>query len=220
MRLGMGALLAACVLSSVSSVLPAAVSLSFEEFTGIPMFSSPPYPANCRVSNQYINNYGVSFTSGSPYIYVLAGGSSQSPDGINVVYGSKPNGDPTFTVPIRGTFSLPSNPAVSAVSNYVSAYVDKWGSPSYTVTLAAYDVDGKLLATTTKPDVGGEFLSVSVSGIHYFELSTTTPDSGGAGFDLVTFNDVTAVPEPTATLAYMVLGGAGLTRRRRLSVAA
>jgi hypothetical protein len=215
------------------------VTLNFDSLPSMDYFSGAPIPAAAQLSTQYLDTYGVSFTSVNPYVAVVNLGVGHATSGTNGIGGSTPVGILTYDrqYPIIATFFSPSHPHATGITDFVSLRGDLAGS-NRPITLNAYDVNHQLIATFTTLDVGGATLSVAAPGIHSVEFLGTA-DTFGVAVDDFTFNSVTpfhhghghghghghhdhwligtlsadngvgAVPEPS-TWAMMLLGFAGL----------
>ena len=200
------------------------IVLDFEELDATAV-SWDVVPNSAKLSDQYLNTYGVSFQSLSkPYVavvYLSEGFATSGTNGITSVSGDDRQvydaGNPLFA-----SFYDPANPSTPGVTDFVSLRGDTFGYPEQTVTLEAYDLDGSLLDTHSVSDVGGQTLSVSAVGIHTVKF--IGPDIqpygelGGVGLDDFTFNPITPIPEPS-TFILLTSAAAGmlccLIRKRR-----
>jgi hypothetical protein len=206
--LGFTALLATTQLTAASTV-----TLDFDNLPSMSFIAGTPIPVAARLSTQYLDTYGVSFTSGSPYVAVVDLGVDHATSGTNGIGGSTPEGILTYAqqYPITATFFDPAHPHAPGVTDFVSLRGDLHGQspPSQLVTLNAYGVNHRLIASFTTADVGGETLSVAAPGIHSIEFFGSLLDVPGVAVDDFTFNSVTSVgqgvPEP-ATLTMLLLG--------------
>jgi hypothetical protein len=204
--LGFTALLATAQLTSAS-----AVTLDFDSLPSMDYHAGAPIPVAAQLSTQYLDTYGVSFTSGSPYVAVVELFPGHATSGSNGIGNSTPGGILTYDrqYPIIATFFNPAHPHSPGVTDFVSLRGDLNGTPQYLVTLNAYGVNHMLIASVTTADVGGETLSIAAPGIHLVEFLGTPDDVGGVAVDDFTFNTVTSVgqgvPEPS-TLAMLLLG--------------
>lgn len=214
-----------------------AITLNFDSFNGManrpiwPFPSPPPYgepatvPNESRVSDQFLASDGVVFSSDIPYIAVVditTGDISpdHAPSVPNAIGGVASNGKLSYSAPIIGNFFLPSDPSVKAITDFVSASTDTRGIGGL-VLLEVFDTEGQLLGSTSAIDFDGPILSLSLPGIHSFRLS----GDGTAGFDDITFNEVTAnqvasVPEPSSALGLLAFGALGsvLFKRKKAQI--
>ncbi len=218
----------AVVLITTHMASASIITLNFDSLPSMPFQSGAAIPVAAQLSTQYLESYGVSFTSGSPYVPVVNLGFGHATSGTNGIGGSTSAGILTYNqqYPIIATFFNPAHPNAPGVTDFVSLRGDLVGSGAL-VTLNAYGVNHKLIATFSTVDIGGEILSVAAPGIHSIEFIGTS-DNAGVGIDDFTFNTVTSVggiasvPEPS-TWAMMILGFAGvgfLAYRRRNKTAA
>ena len=187
------------------------IVLNFDDLSGMNFDAGPPIPTSSQLSSEYLSSFGVLFSSGSQYVAVVNLGAGHATSGTNGLGGSTPEGNLTYssTYPITATFFDPSNPTVSATTDFVSLHGDLAGFPNQSVTLNAYDISGQLIASVTVVDIGGETLSIAIPGIHSVQFLGSLGDVPGVAVDDFTFNSVTPVPEPS-TWAMMILGFAGV----------
>jgi hypothetical protein len=195
----------------------ATITLTFEDIQGMSVYSGGLIPVESRLSDQYLNDYGVVFRSGSPYAAITNLGLFHATSGTNGILATLDNGIRTNTVPISISFFEPGDSATPFVTNSVSARTDLWGTQgAYSATLTAYDVSGMLLGSVSVPDSNGQLLAFTAEGIHSFELSSTAPDTAAIAFDDVTFETPSAVPLPAAVWLFASgLLGFGLTSWKR-----
>jgi hypothetical protein len=185
-----------CIIAITLSAMSAApaqsprVVLDFEGLKGMTFWSRSPIPAESRLSDAFLRTYGVQFTSGNSYVAVVENGFDHAVSGKNGIGGATSDDKLTYDsqVPVVATFFDPSNPALSGVTDFVSARGDLWGS-GLSVTMKAFDVNGNLLTEASASDTGGETLVVSSPGIHSVEFHGTIDDAGVA-LDDFTFNRV------------------------------
>ncbi len=207
-----------CIVVSLPFILlpvhGAAIVLDFDSLPGMSFSHGTPIPAVSKLSDEYLHTYGVEFSSGSPFIAVVALGAGHATSGINGIGGSTSEGLLSYESPILATFFDPNNPFTPAATDFVSVRGDLWGlGITQTVTMTAYDVHGNQIGSYSALDTGGETLTVSVPGIHSVRLSGSIA-SGGVAYDDFTFNAVSPVPEPT-TMLLLASGLIGLVGFRR-----
>ena len=93
--------------------------------------------------------------------------------------------------------------------------MDVVGSNGGAFTVQFFAINGSLLGTITQGISGdGSFGFRATAGEQIRGVSITNTDSGGIGYDNVTFNAVSEVPEP-ASVAMWGLGALGLVFARR-----
>jgi hypothetical protein len=162
--------------------------IDFETIHGMPN-AIETVPAESRLSNQFLSTLGVIFSSGSPYVAVVDLGYGHATSGVNGIGGTTTDGTLTYSaaVPIVATFFDPSNPTMPAVTDFVSLRIDLVPTSGLDVTLNAYDLEGKLIASVTTFDSSGALLELSADGIHSVKFIGTS-DSTGAAVDDFTFN--------------------------------
>ena len=208
------------IVAAIASFAPLAAFASptvidFEDLVGMTFFVGNPVPPASQLSDHYLNTFGIRFSSGDPYVAVVAMGLGHATSGVNGLAGTDGNGLNTGAVPIDAAFFDPSNTTTKAVTDFVSLRGDLWGGGS-PISLIAYDLDGNVIASDTQPDTGGATLSVSIPGIH----SVRYINNGSVGIDDFTFNEpiAVAVPEPsTFALMLLALAGVGSSRWRGLA---
>jgi hypothetical protein len=167
------------------------VVIDFEEFYGMFSWSGEPIPEAARLSDQLADTYGVVFSSGAPYVAVVALPEGAAPSGINAIGGSTPDGILTYDRewPVVFTFVDPEHPTLPATTDFVSVRGDLWGDSGMGVILNAYDIDGHLVDSDQQYDSGGETLTVTGPGIHRVEFLGSY-DTRGVALDDLTFNPV------------------------------
>jgi hypothetical protein len=167
------------------------VVIDFEEFYGMFSWAGEPIPEEARLSDQLAATYGVVFSSGAPYVAVVALPEGAAPSGVNGIGGSTPDGILTYDRmwPVVFTFVDPGNPTMPATTDFVSVRGDLWGDSGMDVILNAYDIDGHLVDSDQQYDSGGETLSVTGPGIHRVEFLGSY-DTRGVALDDLTFNPV------------------------------
>ena len=199
----------------IASFAPLSISASptvidFEDLAGMTFYVGNPVPQASQLSDHYLNTLGVRFSSGNPYVAVVAMGLGHATSGVNGLAGTDGNGLNTGVNPIDASFFDPSAPTIRAVTDHVSLRGDLWGGGP-PISLIAYDLEGNVIASDTEQDVGGATLIVSAQGIH----SVRYINNGSVGIDDFTFNAPVAVPEPaTFALVGLALAGIGFSRRQ------
>jgi len=213
----------------LSAPLRAYPIIDFEGLPSMPHQSGERIPGIAQLSTQLLSTYGVSFSSGAGYVAVVNLGVGHAPSGSQGISGSTPDGIVTYDAshPITFSFFNPANPSQQAVTDSVSVTGDLWGTSGQApLTLTAFDINGNVISTAVRPDLGGTVLTVSGEGIHRVRFSGFARPDGedGIGLDDLTFNPLTpiggtggAVPEPSSIvlLGGMVLGGCAYARLRR-----
>ena len=154
-------------------------------------FQGTEIAPQAQLSNQ-LENQGVIFSTGlgANYVAVVPLGLGHATSGTNGISMAAPDNTVTYDAPYYTLIEFvdPSDPSVAGVTNFASIRGDHAGS-SNTLTMEAFDINGNLLGTDSKPDVGGETVSLSVPGIHtVYILTTAQGDSGGIGLDDLSFN--------------------------------
>lgn len=201
-------MLLACSLATTA--LPATadtIVIDFEAFYGMNYLSGQPIPVAARLSDELAGSYGIVFSSGAPYVAVVASGIGHATSGINAIGGSTPGGLLTYDRgwPVVFTFVDPRNPTAPAVTDFVSARGDLWGDSQMYVTLNAYDLGGVLVDSDQAFDSGGETLTVSAPGIHRVEFLGSR-DWCGVALDDLTFHSV-ELPTPVTTRTWGAVKG-------------
>jgi hypothetical protein len=205
------------IVVTTSNAYAALVMLDFEDLNGTSYSTGSVIPSYSQLSTQYLNTYGVSFTSSGSYVSVVQLGAGHATSGVNGIAGSTADGKVSYDTsnPIIATFFTPNNPTIKAVTNFISVRGDLWGSGQNPVTLYAYDISGNLISSNSVFDTGGETLTITANGIHSVKFIGTS-DSYGVALDDMSFNNVTPTPIPPAflLLGSGLIGLFGFIRRK------
>jgi Dockerin type I domain len=157
------------LLTAASRVLATSVIVNFDDYASVGLSLMPnspgaPVPLASQLSNQYLASEGLLFSSTSNYVAIGSFGTSSPPAGIG---GVASNGDLSYDDPTKITFFLPGT-STPAVTDSVSITGDPDGIPTQPATFSAYDINGVLIASFTKFDIGGtnNIWTVSSPAIH------------------------------------------------------
>jgi poly(3-hydroxybutyrate) depolymerase len=166
-----------------------AATIDFETIPGMDN-AIIPVPVTSQLSDQFLSS-GVKFTSGSPYVAVVALGEGHAVSGLNAIGGTTPDGLLSYDAffPIVATFFDPQNPAIPGTTDFVSLRLDLDPTSGASVTLNAFDLKGQLVDSFTALDGDGVTLQVAGPGIHSVQFVGTS-DEVGAAIDDFTFNPV------------------------------
>ncbi len=189
-------------------------TIDFESFPGnLRLTQGQIIEPASRLSDQLRSTLGISFSSGAPYVGVLALGLGHATSGVNGISGSNSNNQVDYTAfnPIDFRFWDPNNVTVASGTNSFSVRADNLAS-GQAMSLTAYDVNNNILSTWTGIDGAGTLMTVSSasSDIHRVRFV----GNNRTALDDVQFNTVAAVPEP-GTIIAMGVGIAGVLRQRR-----
>ncbi|MDP1901923.1 MAG: hypothetical protein Q8K96_15940 [Rubrivivax sp.] len=198
------------LLALLAAILPPSFSsaeiIDFDSLAAMTFWATTPIADDAKLSTQLLASHGVAFSSGDPYVAVVALGAGHATSGINGIGGSNGSGVLTYdkASPIKISFFDPSHTTTAAETDFVSLRVDLAGE-GQTIYLRAYDYLDDLIAETSAVNFGGPTLAISANGIHSVRFFGTT-DFGGAAVDDLTFADLTAlsIPEP-GTLPLLAL---------------
>lgn len=198
--------------------------ITFEEPGLVAMGNSPgsAVPVGSQLHNQFLNSFGVSFSSGAGYVAVVDHGGN-TPSVPNIIGGTASGGTLSYGTPIVITFFDPANTSAAGFTDFVQIRGD-FIAIAGTATMNAYDAFGTLLGSVTDTDSAlGVNLTLSFAGIHSVMLTQT---SATIGLDNFAFDNVTgaapavpgvpAIPEPeTYALMLAGLSALGWVARRR-----
>ncbi|MDX2020995.1 MAG: hypothetical protein SF187_12210 [Deltaproteobacteria bacterium] len=148
------------------------VKIDFETVNGVtagPISGSVPMTA--RLSDQLQPVYGVTFQSAAkPYVALVRLGQGHATSGVNGI-GSVSATDTMAYATTTITFTMPGNPAVAAVTDFVSIRGDQTAI-SGTATIEAFDAQQVSLGKVTVADKsGGLKLEFQHAGIHSIAVS-------------------------------------------------
>jgi hypothetical protein len=128
------------------------------------------------------------------YVAVVQLPDGDAPSGTNAIAGVSANGTVSYSQAnaINLTFFDPTDTTKKGVVKYVSVTADKLGVPSQTMTMQAFDVNGRLLGSVDVQDQGGQtlFLTAEQPVIHRVRILGSTSESGGIAIDDVKFKPV------------------------------
>lgn len=197
-------LFALCVSCPVLAQGPA-VFIDFEGLASMDYHSGSLIPVNARLSDQMASTYGVTFSSGAPYVPVVDLGEGHAVSGVNGIGGSTPDNLLTYdeAYPILFTFVDPTDPTKPGITDFVSIRGDLGGNGSpVNVKLEAFDVYGNLIGSDVVQDTGGELLIVRAPGIHTARFTgVPTPQYGGAALDDLRFDLPVGIQVASLSLA-------------------
>ena len=128
------------------------VKINFEAVNGVtPGPISGSVPVIARLSDQLQPLYGVVFRSAAkPYVALVSLGAGHATSGVNGI-GSVSATDTMAYATMTVTFTIPGNPAVAAVTDFVSLRGDQIAT-SGTATLEAFDKNQVSLGKVTVAD--------------------------------------------------------------------
>jgi len=202
-----------CGLLMLSSAQGAVTTIDFDSFPGMIDIPGSSVPLASQLSDQLLSTSGVSFQSAAGFVAVV----DHSPYGPtvsmpNVIGGVTAAGLLSYDTFVEISFFEPSNPAVKAVTDFVSIRGDQVPLPGATATMEAFDVSGNSLGVAVAFDsAAGLALSLAHPGIHSILLTQDSASSlydGTIGFDNLQFNPIQPVPAPGAIL--LGIAGVGL----------
>jgi len=214
------------VTAAWNTKVSAAVTIDFEDYAirGItPVANVPgfvavgPTGAGGGLSNQYLNDDGVVFSSTLPYVAVVSGAAF----GAGSIGGVASSTVLSYVDPVDITFFVPGT-NTPGVTDSVSIQGDPIGIPSQTATLTAFDINGNQIDSETLFDTGSEIWTLTDSGIHSVEFLFPGTNFGygtGIALDNLNFGDVTSAatttPEPSSLIVWGGLCAIGLLFARR-----
>lgn len=174
-----------------------AIVLNFDKLPSMSHFNGTPTTKEARLSNRFLSTYGIRFASGAPYVAVVSLPDNTASSSPNSIAGTTPDGNVSYD-PINAiemTFSDPKDASVRAGTKMFSVTTDRDGRASQTVTVTAYDKDGKLVARKSASDTGNVTITVknSVPNIYRVVLGGDYNPNDGVAFDDVTFKPVVPV---------------------------
>lgn len=147
----------------------AGVVVNFDDYSsvGLSLMGNSPgsaVPEGSKLSDQYLNSYGVTFSSTSNYIAIGEFGTTSSPAGIG---GVTSDGKLSYDDPVTVTFFLPGT-SIPAVTNSVSIAGDATGISSQSASFTAYDINAVAINSQTRQETEGasNIWSVSSPAIH------------------------------------------------------
>lgn len=181
-----------CFVAGIPKARAQKITLRFDSLPGMDFNMGTPIPDASKLSDLYLKTSGVSFRSGAGYVAVVNLGTGHAYSGTNGIGGSTDTGLLTYSsaFPITATFYDPHNPSRPGVTDYVAVRADRAGDSANTVSLTAYDVNGNVIATSSKVDTGGEQLVVAAKGIHSVKFSGVDSAGGGVALDDFSFDPV------------------------------
>lgn len=218
------------MVSSLVTVSHAAV-ITFEELPDgmVAMVNArgAAVPTGSRLTNQYLESRGVSFTSLAGYAALVSHGSGNPTASIpNIIGGTTASGGLDYNAPITISFFDVANPSIKAVTDAFKIQGDWYPQGSGLASATAYGAEGNVLGSTSDIDnkifgVSGPVLQFSFGGIHSVVIRG---DNGTIGFDQLEYRVLTPVPEPSIWMMLgigltTVLGLGAIRKRRSASVA-
>lgn len=199
------------------AVCSASASVRLVDFEGLPALPccGDHVPPNLQLRDQYLGTFGLRFTSGSSFVSVIRLGVGHAYSGVNGIGGSDTNGFTNYSKahPIVVEFFVPGRADLDAVTDFVSVRSDRLGEGD-PISMMAYDLAGDLIGEASAEDFGGRELTIGVPGIHTVRIFGSNVSGGGTAFDDLSFDLLSAVPEPAAYVT-MLVGLAGVVGIRR-----
>lgn len=167
------------------------VKIDFEAVAGVtPGLLSGSVPVVARLSNQLQLQYGVDFRSAEkPYVALVNLDAGHATSGVNGIGSVGADDMMAYGKMMTITFTVPKQPAVPAVTDFVSLRGDQIAI-SGTATLEAFDAKGVSLGKVTVADkAGGLKLEFQHAGIHAIVLSQVT---SSIAYDDLEFSPLTS----------------------------
>ena len=177
------------------------LTIDFDSIQGMRNLPGSSVPESSRLTDQFLSSHGVSFLSEAGYAAVCihegVGTSSpmptQSPP--NILGGTTADGKIAYSGPITITFHDPTDPARSAVTDFVKIRGEMAPVDGASAKMEAFGLDGKLLGSVSDFDSSaGLTLSLSLPGIHSIRLTQQNSGEpfGTIGYDNLEFHRVSA----------------------------
>lgn len=186
--------------------------LDFDHLSGVDYMPGTLVSAPSRLADQFLASHGVRFSSGAGYAALVHLGLNHATSGMIGVGTTTADGRLSYSGELRVSFFDVAGGS-AGVTDFVGWTTDRLGD-GRSVTLAAYGVDGQLLAQQSWADKGDTQILLAVPGMH----SVVFTGSGSAALDDLQFNAVTRplspVPEP-GSAALLVTGLATLAAAMR-----
>ena len=184
----------AIVLASGERV--AAGDITFENISGMtpmsPFFDNIDVPpdtplGSSRLSTRLQLSDGVAFSSEADYVALVNLGTGHATSGVAGIGGVTAQNVLKYHSPVIITFTMPGDPTIPAVTNFVSIRGDNFPNTSGLgfATMEAFDVNGVLLKSVTVADVAGFTLGIWTPNIHSVRITQTLSD---IAFDDLHFN--------------------------------
>jgi len=205
------------LLALCSGVHASAITLTFDEFSGMANGPGLIVPLESQLSDQFLTLHGVSFRSDADYVAVVDHSSLPGcgdPGGCptvsepNIIGGVLADGTLSYGTPLTISFFVPANPTEMGTTDFVKIRGELVPLPGASASMEAFDLLGRSIGLVTDSDsASGLSLSIAATGIHSIVLrqdSAAGSVDGTIGFDNLEFNMV--VPEPGTG----VLVGVGL----------
>gem|GEM_PF-5478915 len=166
--------------------------------------SGTPVPSSAILTDQY-SNLGIIFKD----VALIKLGITHAASGYNGIGGINSSGNVDYSVPMTFNFSSPID--------YFSVTTDKWASGGNSMELFAYALDGSLIGSTLFSEIrysGSIKVELKDIGMFHSVVIDEVRNVGGIALDLVEFNKVSPVPEPT-TIFLLSSGLVGIIGFRR-----
>jgi hypothetical protein len=173
--------------------------LNFDELTAVSAIAGTTVTSGAQLSNQYLTQYGVSFSSAAGYAAVVNVGSNapSSPNGLTAAATGDVI-DYNRNNPIEIIFHDPANLAQPGVTKTVSVTGDLDGRADLNGLFEAYDVDGNKIDQILVSDAGGEVYTLSTpttAQIHRVLFrGNPNPNQDGIAIDNLKFGPIVPAP--------------------------